>query len=1773
VLAALCLLINLWWVVRWQTATQQEPLQVVYHAPQGIAGVDTQLQIIFNRPMVHAEEMGKEMAKSPVTCYRPEKPGQLLRFRALWESPRMLTLRSMSPLAKASLFEVRVAPQARATDGQELGKPFVFQFMTTPLRLLAMRQYERKKTGTVSCEVKFDDEVLPQQLAANMICTNERGEKLKCEVSGQRASPVHVLHIEARNAKQFTLEVMQGLLGRTGALGLPESVSQNFALNELSLTLHSVETRTPGDGDPYVHLYFSDRVETEQLKAFLRVEPAVPLRIAEEYGYIRVSGPFALGNSYRLHLRQGLTSENGWTLAKDMTQTAAFSDREPLLRLAGTGQILGLDGNLAVALETVNYDNLEVKLHRIYTNNLVHFLKGSHYRWQSMAHDFGWPVAQRQLKIAAERNTLARTVLQLREWLPVQPAGVYLLQIHDDQHEWNSEWRMLFITDLGITSKQAGGEIVVWVTSLARGSEVEDATVSLLTATNQKLAEAVSDVNGLARLAFPQEPIAKDAQPYVVQVNRGGDLAVLKLSSGLWNMSPFATSGFASVSKGYRAFLYTDRGVYRPGETAHIMTLLRDAQRTVPPAFPLSFSVERSDGVVLRNLVVQPAGEGSAEVTWDIPSDIRTGFYTAKVGTVGGKDNLGSVQFQVEEFVPERLKLSLQVPAQIYRLGDQLPVTLSATHLFGAPASSCKAQLKVFLSGKMLDMPQLNGYTVGDESRVMKPFQAFQAEMRLDAEGKASFRVPLSGNLQPPAVLQAEVQGSVQEAGGRAITRTETVTVYPYPVYLGIQSLDAKTIRPGEALRFAIAAVTPAGESLSLPNVEVRVWRHVWTWHRKRDQGNWDYEYVRQEQEICRTALALQDGKGVYTFTPAEYGEYRVCVQDTQGGMASAIVFNTWGGDDMQAGGQEYVRLQLAKTTYQAGDVAEIHLRAPFDGKALVTLEREQTFVSQVVEVKNRTATVSFVVKPEYLPNVYCAATVLRAATPVLPGPRRAYGFLSLPFAMPERKLDVAIEAPGECLPEHSVEVSLAVSNNGTPVSDAEVTLAAVDEGICQVTRFTTPDPFAFFYGKEALLVRSGDMFSQLLPEEPAGEKSSEQRPARERSKPVNGKRFRTVALWHTGLRSDSEGKVRVTLNVPRYLGELRLMAVAWRGPQFGKKEASLKVRKPVMLEVSAPRFAAWGDEFVVTASIFNQSGVAQSARLTMRASTGAEVVGEDTLTQEVAQGGDAVFLFRVRCQGNSDHTVLELSGRAGNEALREEIYLPLRPARPAEEKHGCGTLSLGTRDTLSIPHAWREQSGSIELKLSPRPNLQLARSLDYLLRYPYGCIEQTTATSFPLLYVADLLDMVQQKSGKQKSVVSYIEAGINRLSLMQTPSGGLGWWPGDETPYPWGTVYAGHFLCEAKNAGYPVPAHLLEGIARYLKCRVQDTEATQEKQEVVAYAYYLLASLGKVTASQVAYLENDMEKRSSLEKCLLAATFHVLGRKAAADKILESRLTFDGKQETGGNLHSPVRNKAIYLSTLIDAKAESPYIALIVPDLMAYVQQSPWYTTQEAAYTLMALGKYAAQFRHSENVTLSGEISVPGSLPFSFTGEREVQWKISQSAATTLQVNTSGQGNVFFYWVSKGMPQEQKMQELTQGMRIARVLYDEQGNSLPAAYFVKQGELVWVELTIEGEQAYQNIAVENWLPSGFEAENPRLSQASDATWFSSDGVLQPEYVDVRDDRLAMFINLPDSHAHKLYFALRAVSPGRFYLPGVQAYCMYQPFLRAQSTSAWLEIK
>ena len=789
--------------------------------------------------------------------------------------------------------------------------------------------------------------------------------------------------------------------------------------------------------------------------------------------------------------------------------------------------------------------------------------------------------------------------------------------------------------------------------------------------------------------------------------------------------------------------------------------------------------------------------------------------------------------------------------------------------------------------------------------------------------------------------------------------------------------------------------------------------------------------------------------------------------------------------------------------------------------------------------------------------------------------------------------LKLQLSSPPQIKPEDSLPLAVRVTDrDGAAVANAAVTFAVVDEGICQLTHFVTPDPFAFFTRWHQLGVQTRDTYAELMPDtdrtgDVGGDEEAKLATAGRHANPVSARRVRSLAMMSDVFHSDSNGVVRTSFPMPPFVGKARIMAVSFTGDRFGAAEESTIVKSDLVVQSSWPRFAAPGDRFCIPLVIFNNTQHDGDATVHLHAPAGSPLTlpnDQSLLPIHVAAGKSATCSFEISAASACGVADVTTEVTLGGEAFHETVSLPVRPASPMQTVSGTQTLTPGTPFAIATPSNLLPGVGQFSIRITPKPSLNLPEGLDYLNRYPYGCAEQTVSAAFPLVYLPDLGQMMGGDPYPTQQIREKVTAALDRLVMMQTRSGALPMWTGG-ADWPWVSIYAAHFCTVAERAGYAVPPEFFERLIDYVRAQLNISSDEPDQLERGAYACYVLALAGHPDVSAMSRLTDLLTHpiigdapRPTAETAFHLAAAWICANDSSRAQALRPQFQFDvsPNRELSNNVGSPTRERAVMLSTLLMIQPDHPQIPMLAESLADAGRKGEWRSTQDVAFAVMALGQFARTSKLIEPFSHADLYAGEQKLASAESGAA-LAWSAAANqsniaALLTAKIDGPEAARGYVHWISDGVPRTSSTQPTICGMEIERRMLDESGQSLVNST-VHSGQLVNVEITLKCPRPLERIVIEDLLPAGLEPENPRLDE-SRGTKTDQDAEIDDEKEsqqlkvnrqDFRDDRVVLFSDVDSPGTYRCNYRARAVTCGTFVIPPVSAECMYDLATHARS--------
>ncbi|MCB1826077.1 MAG: alpha-2-macroglobulin family protein [Candidatus Competibacteraceae bacterium] len=1540
---------------------------------------------------------------------------------------------------------------------------------------------------------------------------------------------------------------------------------------------------------PKICLNFSDDLTRDRrihYEDYLLVQPAIQAVASAKKRQLCVEG-VSHGQSYTITARAGIPSATGEKTRVSQEFTAKVEDREPTLGFRGATYVLPKIDGQRLPLTSVNLDAARLRVLRINDRNLAREIENRRitnlldgYDLNAIAKQSGEQVWEGTLTLATgERNQEITTAIPIGEILRDPQPGIYIvsaeLVTQDPDSYENRATQWLVVSDIGLFTLRGDDGLHVFARSLADAKPLPGIELRLYARNNGELGQAVTDRQGYARLDPGLLRGAGGREPAALMAFGKGDYNFLDLTKPAFDLSDRGVGGRAAPGP-VDTFLYTERGVYRPGETVELMALARDSRGYALTETPLTLKVFRPDTVEIARLRPSNPALGGYHVQLPLPLNARTGGWTVKAYTDPKGEPVGQLKFQVEDFVPQQLKLALSSTATVLKPGEPAVVDIDGRFLYGAPAANLKAEAELVLDEDANPYPAFPGYRFGlaQDSWTAQRFPV--ALTGTDAQGKAQASIELEQTPDTSRPLLAKVRVSLFEPGGRPVNRDLKLPYRTQPFAIGIKPrFSDGGVQTGQDAVFEVITLDPLGQPLAKNGLRAELVREDYQYYWYHDEGRWNYKLIiRDTTPAGGQTLNLAAGQpAVVTQRGLDWGHYRLDVLDPATGVASSVRFTAgWFETPNEGDTPDQMKVTLDKPRYQAGETAKIFVRAPFAGEVLLNVVGDRLWLSKTVSAGADGATVELPIPAEWGPGVYIAATAFRPADSAQQrGPGRAIGVAWVGLDPAPRTLTVTLDAPAEWKPRQTVELPVAVSglDAGQP---AWLTVAAVDEGILQLTDFATPDPVQYFLGKRRLSMQVLDLYGKLIE---AGGRPGQLRAggdAGSRQLDASGIRtVKTVALFSGPVALDGDGRARVPLALPDFNGQLRLMAVAWDRNRVGQAEAKPLVRDPLVAQVYLPRFLAPEDDSRITVSVQNLSAPPGDYQLRLSAE-GAVAVEEPatfafTVTDSATQNQDSRTFTLRGLQPGKGQVHLQITG-PNDFQLAREADIGVRPAqtfvsnRAAQRLNPGETLRLGG-EVLSD---YLPGTGQAQLSIASRPNLNVPELLAELDRYPYGCLEQTTSRALPLLYFNQVAQAWVGQNATEAGLRARVQGAIQRILSLQDAGGGFGLWGPDNEIEDWLSAYAMDFLVRARQEHYLVPEVAYQSGLKRLRERVNEADFDTERLGWRAYNLYVLARVQKAAIGDLRYLHDNYLAKlpNALAQAQLGAALARYGELGRAREAFTAALNRTERTWTR-DYGSPLRDRAAVLALLAEVKLLPERLPDLADQVAADFNTRRYTSTQEQAWLLLAARALLQQ---------------PGQLQLAVDGRATTADPFYQSLAGTALtqgltvVNQSTQPA--WYTLNRSGVPVAPQPPAQEGFTISRRYYTRTGKEVDPAQ-IRQNDLLVAVITGEaaGKEQQQALVVD-LLPAGLEIENARLAHnasTAELSWLPK--LTETLHTEIRDDRFVAALDLDpgDKRRFTLAYLARAVTPGVYRQPAVYVEDMYKPWQFGRGSMGMVKVE
>lgn len=1326
-------------------------------------------------------------------------------------------------------------------------------------------------------------------------------------------------------------------------------------------------------------------------------------------------------------------------------------------------------------------------------------------------------------------------------------------------------------SDIGVTVKKGVNKsYFIAVSDIVSTEPIAAAKVTFYNYQQQAVGSVTTDADGTSMYD------AQNNQAFFAVAEKNGEKTYVKLNDGnVLSVSKFDVSG-VQLQKGIKGFIFGERGVWRPGDKIYLSFMLNDNANKLPANHPVKLELMDPYNKVVHREVKTNGLDNFYHFNLKTDENAPTGNWLAKI-SVGGAAFTKTIK--IETIKPNRLKIKSDFGDAVLKGSQPIKGTMEVKWLHGAIAKNLKADISAKFNTTTTAFKTFPGYVFDDPTRNFSVEDQVVFDGKIDADGKASFSINPQLNGNAPGMLKAAFVTKVYENGGDFSTDVFTKPYSPYTTYVGLNVPKGDKNR-GMLLtdtkhKFEVVTVDEDGKPKATKNIKVSIhkvsWR--WWWDNSADNLSSYSSSEYHEKVFDKTISTATNGKGTFEFELKypDWGRYLVRVEDENGGHATGktvyIDWPGWAGKSRKNDPSAATMLLFStdKENYNVGDKAVVTFPSSEGGRALVTVENgSEVLESLWVETTKGETKFELPITELYTPNIYINIASLQPhASTLNDSPIRMYGVVGVSVENPNTRLEPQISMPEVLRPEESITVKVDEKNNKAMT----YTIAIVDEGLLDLTRFKTPDAWSTFYAKEALGVKTWDVYDDVIgafggridqvfaiggDDELAGAKNKK------------ANRFEPMVL-HLGPFSLKKGESKThKIKIPKYVGSVRTMVVAGNqnAEAYGLAEKTTPVRKPLMILASLPRKITPGEKVTLPVTVFAMEKRVKNVTIKIKKDNAFTVSGESSQTIVFNQPDEKMVYFNLDVADfkGIGKVIVEASG--GGEKASFEIPIDVVNPNPPTSEINDFVLEANSSQTVSLETFGIAGSNSAQLEFSTLPPMSFNGRMKYLIRYPHGCVEQTTSAAFPQLYLNDIFDLT---SAKKSETQKNIEQAIKRLGGFQKPNGGFSYWPGLNSTDDWGTTYAGHFLIEAEKKGYVLPIGFKSSWVKYQQNIAKQWRSGSNNSDLAqAYRLYTLALSGNADVASMNRLR-EIKVLSNEAKFRLAAAYGLVGQASVAKEILNTaKVDFEGNKYNYSTYGSSDRNRAMALETYIILK-DKVKAQELAKTIASRLNEKQWMSTQSTSYCLLAMGKFADMVGGNgvkASYTVNGKsesISSDKTL-----ANRPIAIK---KGANSIELKNL-EGNILYVsLINNGILPVGEEKAIQRNLSVQSKFKSRDGSLLNVAT-ITQGTDFVAEVTITNTtgNAVKNMALTEIFPSGWEIVNTRFTDFGD---FAQNDVT---YTDLRDDRANFYFDMKKNETKTFRILLNASYLGTYYLPGVQVEAMYDNDYIARTKGEWVKV-
>ena len=1588
-----------------------------------------------------------------------------------------------------------------------------------------------------------------------------------------------------------------------------------------------VSAEIANDNPNCLLINFSDPLKSNQnFNGLVQIASANQLRFSTAGNLLKVFFDENLKGEQLVEVFQGIQSEDDFKLKLPFAQKVVFSQPKPEIKFVKSGVILPSSNNLRINFEAINLNAVDVKIYKIYQNNILQFLQDNEINGNRQLKRVAQPVAKQKIILNTDKlQNLSKWkafALDLSKIIDVDPGAIYRVELsfkpnyslfkcstafentdeeedndevttnenywddyEDDYYNYDYDWEErenpcstsyyygksistnVIASDLGaIVKRGESGNYVVAVSNIVTANPESGAKVEFYNFQQQLLGKADTDSDGLASIAL-------EKYAYFAIVTKGKFTTYVKLDDNKsLSVSNFNVGG-EKLQKGLKGFIYGERGVWRPGDTIYLSFMLNDVESKLANNHPIKLRVSDPQGK-LRYQSSQKYNDLNHYrfLIATNPNDI-TGNWEAKI-SVGGAHFYKSLK--IETIKPNRLKIKNGFADKQLSGHQNNMADIQVAWLHGAIAKNLKLDIQAKFMAQTTTFKNYENFDFDDEVRKFYTEEVNLFSGQTNENGEATVNIQPKVDAQTPGKLKLILQTKAYETGGDFSTDVATATYSPYKTYVGIKAPQANKygmLETNKLLSYDIITLSENGQPKAVSNLKVTIFKLDYRWWWGSDDSDLSrYQYANSTSSYKNYVVNTgSNGKTRIQFKIPEqdWGNYLIRVEDPTDKHATSLTNYVdspyWSAQSKNTGDFANILIFNAdKETYNVGDKAKISFPSSAEGKALVSIETGSKVLKAFwVDTQKGETTTTFDIESAMAPNAFVHITMLKPhASTINDAPIRMYGIINLNAEDKNTKLLPKIQMAEVLRPEQTTTVKVS-ETNGRAMS---YTLAIVDDGLLDLTRFKTPDPWKNFYRKQSLGVKTWDIYDDIIGA--YGGKinqvfsiGGDEDVAGGGAKKAN--RFKPVVI-HLGPFKLEKGESKShQIEIPNYIGSVRTMVVAGDASNsaYGLAEKTVIVRKPLMVNASIPRKISSKEKIVIPVNVFAMENHIKNVTVQLKTGQGITLLTPSAQQLSFSNPDEKTIFYEMEVGNTTGLTKFEIIATSGKEKSTYEVEVDITNPNPLTTEFVDVVIPANSSQTINWTTFGMIGSNQARLELSTMPQINIHGRLQYLIQYPHGCLEQTTSSALPQLYLTDLVDM---NLSKKEMIQRNVNAAIEKISGMQLSNGGFSYWSGGAMADDWSTTYAGHFLILAEKKGFVLSGNFKDKWISYQQevSRKWRFNNAYKNDLAQAYRLYALALAGSPDLASMNRLR-ETSGISTESKVRLATAYALAGQKSVAQQILNQPID-NVKHNYEHYFGSEERNRAMLLETYLIMNNQTK--AFEMAKLVAQDLSSDKYmSTQSTAYSLYAMSRFAVQ-NGKKGIHVSYN---KGNKTELITGTKAVLEKaISlKTGENSLTITNKNKGNVYVRLFNSGiLPIGEE--KVLQNNLVANVSFITKTGQPVNLDRLSQSSEFMAQVTIRNSsnERINNLALSQIIPSGFEFINLRHTD------FGTSFQNKADYVDIRDDRSQFYFNLNPGESRTFSMMVNATYLGKYYLPGIHCEAMYDNRYMARTKGRWVEI-